>query len=299
MAPIATIGGVSVTRIEESIRPSLVPSILFPDFEPDSLERHRDWLIPEHYDDREGRFRTSVHGYLVRTAHHVVLIDACGGNDKVRPVLKRFHQQSHPWLGRLAAAGVAPAQVDYVICTHLHCDHVGWNTRLVDGHWVPTFPRARYLFHRPELARWDPAGGQVDLREPRDPMWEDSVAPVIEAGLAQAIDAGHRLDDALTIESAPGHTLGHVKVRLSAGGEEAIFCGDVMHVPLQVYYPHWHTSFDDDPQMGIRTRRTLLDECAERGALLLPTHFAAPHACRIVRAGEGFSIQWIEPGRPG
>ena len=292
LTPFARIGDVSITRIEESVRGSLVPEKVFAGFDPDSLERHRDWLMPNHYDPATGRFLTSVHSFLVRTPHHTVLIDTCGGNGKDRPYMPRFHQAAHPWLERLAAAGVTPDQVDQVICTHLHCDHVGWNTQRRDGRWVPTFPNARYLFHRPELARWNPANPPLGAGAPHDSVWEDSIAPVIDAGLAVEVDSGHAVDDTLTIEAAPGHTMGHVRVMLASGGAEAVFCGDVLHVPLQVYYPDWTTRFDDAPELGIVSRRAVLDYCAERGALLMPTHFAAPHRGFIRRQGEGYRIEW-------
>ena len=289
---IRRIGDTVITRIEESIRTSFTPQVLFPSFDPEAVERHRHWLVPDHFDATEGKFRTSVHSFLVRTPRHVVLIDTCGGNHKNRPYLPRFHQQDIPWLSRLAAAGVTPEQVDYVMCTHLHCDHIGWNTQLRDGRWVPTFPNAKYLFHRKEVNRWNPAHPSFFHAPHNEFVWEDSILPVIAAGQAVEIEDGHVLDETLTVEPAPGHTLGHVRIRLASHGRQAMFSGDVMHVPLQVYYPEWHTSLDDDPLLGIASRRALLETCAETGALLLPTHFVAPHCCRIREVAQGYAIDW-------
>jgi glyoxylase-like metal-dependent hydrolase (beta-lactamase superfamily II) len=287
-----TIGGTEVVRVEESVQTSFKPETLFPAFTREALAEHKAWMVPEFFDLAEDRFRTSVHTFVVRTRHHTILIDTCGGNHKNRPYLPRFHEKGHPWLERLKAAGVAPGEVDFVMCTHLHLDHVGWNTQLVDGRWVPTFPNAKYLFHRKELDRWNPQHPTYTFSPLNEFVWEDSVAPVIAAGQAQVIDDGYTLDDTLTVEPAPGHTLGHVRIRLRDGGAQAIFSGDLMHVPLQVYYPHWHTCLDDAPEAGVESRIALLETCVETNALLLPTHFASPHCCRIACRTAGFSIDW-------
>jgi glyoxylase-like metal-dependent hydrolase (beta-lactamase superfamily II) len=287
-----TVGTALVHRVEETVQLSFKPEVLFPSFEPEAIARHARWLLPDHFDAHEGRFRTSVHSFVVRTGRHTVLIDTCGGNHKHRPYFPRFHQREWPWLDRLRQAGVSREEVDIVMCTHLHLDHVGWHTMLVDGRWVPTFPNAKYLFHRRELERWNPDHPSYTFAAHNEFVWEDSVAPVIAAGQGVVIEDGYQVDDTLTVEPAPGHTLGHVRIRLSNGGAEAIFSGDVMHVPLQVYYPRWHTSLDDDPTRGIQSRIRLLEDCVERDALLLPTHFLAPHSCRIRDIGGGFAIEW-------
>jgi glyoxylase-like metal-dependent hydrolase (beta-lactamase superfamily II) len=289
------IGDTEVRRVEESVRTSFSPEVLFPAFTREALAEHAAWLAPEFFDVAEDKFRTSVHTFVVRTRRHTILIDTCGGNHKHRPYLPRFHEAAHPWLERLKEAGVTPEEVDFVMCTHLHLDHVGWNTRKVDGRWLPTFPNAKYLFHRKELDRWNPGHPSYTSSPLNAYVWEDSVAPVIAAGQAVAIDDGYTLDDVLTVEPAPGHTLGHVRIRLRDSGAEAIFSGDLMHVPLQVYYPHWHTCLDDAPEAGVTSRIALLETCVETNALLLPTHFAAPHCCRIAQGPKGFAIAWPAP----
>jgi glyoxylase-like metal-dependent hydrolase (beta-lactamase superfamily II) len=289
---IKTVGSTVIHRIEETVQLSFKPDVLFPDFDPDAITRHADWLVPDHFDAGEGRFRTSVHSFLIKTGRSNILIDTCGGNHKHRPYFPRFHQREWPWLDRLREAGVAPEEVHFVLCTHLHLDHVGWHTMLEDGRWVPTFPNAKYLFHRLELERWNPQHPSFTFAPHNEFVWEDSVAPVLAAGQAVIVEDGYVVDDVLTLEPAPGHTLGHVRIRLSNGGAEAIFSGDVMHVPLQVYYPRWHTSLDDDPALGIVSRNHLLETCVDRDALLLPTHFLAPHCCRIRNDRGGFAIEW-------
>jgi len=289
---MVTVGSAVVCAIEESVQPSFVPHELLPDCDADALARHMHWLDPLHYDCNTGRFRTSVRSYLVKTGRHTVLIDACGGNHKNRPYFPRFHRREHAWLERLAAAGVAPEQIDYVMCTHLHADHVGWNTVWRDGRWQPTFANAKYLAHRDEFARWNPASPSYRFSPHNEFTWEDSILPVVETGQALPVDDGYVIDESLTVELTPGHTLAHIAMHLRSQEQHAVFSGDVMHVPLQVYYPHWSTSLDDDPQLGVRSRLRLLQSCAESGSLVLPTHFVPADGCFITRAGEGFGIVW-------
>ena len=288
------IGDALIAQVEESVQPSFVPNMLLPDCTPHELSKHMHWMAPLHFDPAEGKFRTSVRSFLVKTGRHNVLIDCCGGNHKNRPYFPRFHHKQHPWIDRLATAGVGPEQIDFVMCTHLHADHVGWNTVLQDGRWKPTFPNAKYIIHRRELARWNPADPAYRFSPHNEFTWEDSVLPVIEAGQAVAVDDGYALDDMLSVEPAPGHTLAHVAINLESRGERAIFSGDVMHVPLQIHYPHWGTSLDDDPHLGIRSRLGLLERCAETRTLMLPTHFVPNAGCFIARSGDGFAPQWNE-----
>lgn len=291
------IGDALIAAVEESVQPSFAPQTLFPDCDPEALARHMHWMAPLHFDLAEGKFRTSVRSFMVKTGRHTVLIDTCGGNHKNRPYFPRFHQREHPWLARLSAVGVAPEQVDFVMCTHLHADHVGWHTMLEDGRWKPTFPNARYIMHRAELDRWNPALPAYQVYPHNEYTWEDSILPVIESGQAVAVDDGYTVDDVLTLLPMPGHTFAHCAIHLQSHERRAIFSGDVMHVPLQVYYPQWGTSLDDDPRLGVRSRLELLETCAETRTLLLPTHFVPEHGCFIAREGEGFSAQWNNVAR--
>jgi glyoxylase-like metal-dependent hydrolase (beta-lactamase superfamily II) len=178
------------------------------------------------------------------------------------------------------------------MCTHLHADHVGWNTVLRDGRWQPTFPNAKYISHRNELNRWNPKHATYRFSPHNEFTWEDSILPMIEAGQSIAVDDGYELDEMLTVEPTPGHTLAHVAIRLRSNGKQALFSGDVMHVPLQVHYPHWGTSLDDDPALGVRSRLHLLEAAAESRTLLLPTHFVPGDGCFINRTAEGFEFEW-------
>jgi glyoxylase-like metal-dependent hydrolase (beta-lactamase superfamily II) len=289
------IGSVTVTRIEEQLGPaSFAPEEYFSGFEPDVLARSLPWLVPRHYVADTQSLVTSVHSWLIRTEQRTVLLDCCSGNHKDRHWWPRFHHLDTPFLQRLAAAGVTPEQVDVVLCTHLHADHIGWNTRLQDGRWVPTFRNARYLFGRIECEHWDPrltADGADDPH--RRIAWADSVLPVLEAGQGELIDTPYAIDDTLLVEAAPGHTAGHVLLKLRTPGGGGVFCGDVLHHPLQLVAPHWNSRFCERPDQARATRLRVLEYCADSGALLLPTHFGAPHVARVEAVSE--VPRFVEP----
>lgn len=260
------------------------------------LEQHRHWLEPDHRDPVTGLLMISLHSWLLRIEDRTVLIDACVGNDKerLRPETAEFHRQRTPYLERLRAAGVAPEDIDFVLCTHLHVDHVGWNTRLENGRWVPTFPNARYLFSRREYEHWRPENRTHIAGHPNDGVFEDSVLPVVEAGLVDLIDGQHVPLAGLEIEPAPGHTPGHVMVALQSGGQHALFTGDLMHHVLQVYAPQVSSAFCEDPAAAATMRQEVLARCCDRDVLLLPAHFGAPHAGRVVSRRGGFAFQFID-----
>ena len=287
-------GDVTVQRLVEAEGPGFFPGFLIPDSDEQVLAAERDWLLPHFHDPGSGRLVMSVHSYVVRTPKHTILIDTCVGNDKNRPSTKPWHQLQTPWLDDLRAMGVSPEEVDYVMCTHLHVDHVGWNTRLVDGRWVPTFPNAKYLFHKDEYAHWQaveeaPQDGQGSGGS--DGCFTDSVLPVMEAGQAILVDNGHSLDDTFWLDDTRGHSPGHVAIRMQAGGREAVFSGDLMHHPIQAMYPEWNSRFCHDPELSRATRRRFVDHHAERDVTVLAAHFAAPTAGRIVAASDRCRFQ--------
>jgi len=295
-----TIGAVSVTRVEEQIGFASFPAEqFFTSFERELMQRHLAWLVPDHYAPEQDKLVTSVHSWLIRTPRHTILLDCCGGNHKQRPGFARFHQLDTPYLARLRAAGAEPEDIDIVLCTHLHADHVGWNTVLRDGRWVPTFPNAKYLISRTENEIGDPRhnpAADADLQ--RGAAYRDSVLPVIEAGQVTLLDGTHAIDDTMLVEPAPGHTPGHIILKLTDAGERATFCGDALHHPIQVYAPRWNSRFCEMPDQALTTRRRILEECVEHNALLFPIHFGAPHVAAIARAADAFSLRWV-PGRDG
>jgi glyoxylase-like metal-dependent hydrolase (beta-lactamase superfamily II) len=261
-------------------------------FDREVFNRHAAWLAPNHYSPEHDRLVSSIHSWLLRTPRHTILVDGCCGNHKNRPWMERFHRLNTPWLDNLRAAGVAPEAIDIVLCTHLHADHVGWNTQLRDGRWTPTFPNAQYLFSDREDARWNPARNAA-LEPNRRILYEDSVLPVIEAGLACLIDGEHDIDDTLHIEPAPGHTAGHVVLKLLSEDERGLFCGDVIHNVVQVLEPCWNSAYCENADEARVTRRRVLDHCADENALLFPTHFGAPFVAAIHRAGDGFRPDFV------
>ena len=285
----------TIHRVEERLEPAVPPALLLPGLDPALLDEHAGWLVPHHRDAASGLLVIGIHSWLIRTPRHTILVDACAGNDKerLRPETAEFHRQHTPWLKRLAACGVRPEQVDYVMCTHLHVDHVGWNTRLADGRWVPTFPNAKYLFSRRDYAHWDPAARAGLPPHPNDGVFEDSVLPVVAAGLVEWVgDEAHSPVDGLRVEPAPGHTPGHCVLHLDAGGRHALFSGDTMHHALQVYAPDLNSAFCEDPGMSRATRRRLLEGVCDRDVLLFPAHFGHPHAGRVVSRGGSFAFRF-------
>ena len=274
------IGSAAVDGVLEWAGSYRDPLEMYPDATREAVERHRGWLEPDSLDPESGALVMAFQSYLLRTDRLTILIDTCVGNDKNRPLRPNWHRRNWPWMDNLRACGVTPEEIDVVLCTHLHTDHVGWNTRLEDGRWTPTFPNARYLFHEKEYAYWQ--------REYRDQEWlrdafEDSVLPVVEAGRAVMVAGDHEIDHGLFLEPAPGHTPGAVCLHLKDGGQHAVFCGDLMHHPLQVPEAQWSSIFCTDPDLSRQTRMAFVDRFAETDSMVLPAHFIG--GGRIVGGG--------------
>ena len=276
------IGSVKVTRIVE-LEAVGGSRFILPDATPEAC-REIGWLAP-HFMDEEGRLRMSVHALVVDTGERRILVDTCIGNDKERSVPAWSNLQTR-FLEDLEAAGYAPSSIDTVLCTHLHVDHVGWNTRLVEGRWVPTFPRARYLFSEREWAHWS----QADDDE-YGPVIEDSVRPIIDADLADLVADDAVLCDEVRLQPTPGHTPGHVSVVIESDGQRALITGDFVHHPCQLARPDWGSSADWDPVAARTTRESTLGELADAPVLVIGTHFATPTAGHVKRDGEVFRFE--------
>lgn len=282
-------GDIQVSRVVEMEIYPLDAFAMLPDMTPEQFNRHRPLFDPYYTDYANKILRLSIHAYVVRTPHHTILIDTCFGNHKNRGTLL-YNNLNTPWLDDLRKAGVAPEQVDYVLCTHLHVDHVGWNTRLVNGRWVPTFPNARYVFTRVDFEDRRTVPGRPGISG----SFEDSVLPIVEAGQAVLVDDGHQIDDNIWIELTPGHSPGHGCIHLRSKGRQAMFTGDILHHPIQVYEPGLSSRACADPWLAIATRRQVLERLAETDTLLLPAHFRSPSGGLIRRAGDGYHLIWTE-----
>ncbi|MBM4439819.1 MAG: MBL fold metallo-hydrolase [Candidatus Rokubacteria bacterium] len=280
MHPIE-LGRIRVSTVVERAGPTRA-TWLFPRVTQDAVEAHRGWLAPHFLDDK-GRLLQSIHAFVIQAPGLTALVDTCVGNDKDRGGRPPFHMLQTSFLQDLTAAGFPPESIDVVICTHLHVDHVGWNTRLDNGRWVPTFPRARHLFAQREWEHWSTEDDDDTKR-----IMGDSVRPVVDAGLVDLVAMDHRVSSELWLEPTPGHTPGHVSVRLSSGGRDAVITGDLMHHPVQMAEPDWATDFDRDTDAARRTRREFCARYADGPVTVLGTHFNHPTAGRIVRHGESW-----------
>ena len=281
------VGDITIDSIVEEVAHAGAPAEVFPEATVEAFEPYAGWMAPTAYDPAADQLIMATQAYLVRTGRYTILIDSCIGNDKNAPGEASWHQRTDFRLpAQLAEAGVEPAAVDFVLCTHLHGDHCGWNTQLRDGRWVPTFPNARYLFARSEIAfaqRCAAAG---------DTVFGESVGPVIEAGQADIVDTDHALDDGVWLEPLPGHTPGQVGVHMRSRGEHAVMCGDVMHSPVQLARPRWSPIYDDDPAQARVTRRAFLERCCDQDLLVMTAHFPLPSMGRIVSGQEGFLMRY-------
>jgi glyoxylase-like metal-dependent hydrolase (beta-lactamase superfamily II) len=280
------IGDISVERVVEAEGPFAPVDFLLPGFDSQLLGNH-PWLRPSFVDD-QNRVVMSFHSYVLQTPRHTILVDGCVGNGKERPARPMWHRQEVPYLERLAAAGVRPEQVDFVFCTHLHADHVGWNTRLRDGRWVPTFPNAKYIFARREYEHWE---ALVKAGEtPNHGSFTDSVLPVMEAKQAQLVASDHEIEDGIHLEAAYGHTPGTCLLHAKSRGAHGIFSGDVMHTPVQLADPGLSSRFCSDAALSARTRTALCERVADTPSMLFTGHFPGAGAARIRRLNDSFGI---------
>ncbi|MEE2655161.1 MAG: MBL fold metallo-hydrolase [Pseudomonadota bacterium] len=286
------IGEVEITRVVEFECPLLDPFDLFPDADAETLKQHKDWLEPTLRDPVSGLLVLAFHSFIIRTPRHLILVDTCGGNDKKRPQKSRYHMNSWPYLENLRAAKIQPEDIDFVLCTHLHVDHVGWNTKLLNGHWVPTFQNAKYLFSKREWKFWEKEYQTEKFTD--DHYAEDSILPIFEANQALLIDDCYQIDEWVDIEPSPGHTPGHVSVNITSGSSLAVMSGDIMHHPLQCVEPNWNSCFCVDPALSINTRKNFLSTHNETQALVMPAHFPTPGAGHITEFGNTYKFQFSD-----
>jgi glyoxylase-like metal-dependent hydrolase (beta-lactamase superfamily II) len=284
------IGDITVTRLEEVYGPSFPVDMLLPSWDASVRDDHGPDTIAQFVQPDTGLALMSVHSWVVRTPQSTILVDTCNGNHKER-AMEDFSMLDTDWLERLIAGGIHPDEVDAVVCTHLHLDHVGWNTSLVDGEWVPTFPNAKYYVNKTEYEFWNPSVSDQTGLEFNANVFDDSMLPVFDRGLIELWDGdGCQVDDSLQLELKPGHTPGHAIGWLESKGNRGLLAGDSMHNAVQVYRPDWNSAFCLDADGAVAARRSVLEGAVERNAVLLPAHFSAPHAFHVHEKGNGFSV---------
>jgi glyoxylase-like metal-dependent hydrolase (beta-lactamase superfamily II) len=244
--------------------------------------RKLPWLIP-HFATEEGRLKMSIHSLVLETPTRRIVVDTGLGNDKEGRGIPTWNNRNTPFLQSMTAAGFAPESIDTVLCTHLHVDHVGWNTKLVDGKWVPTFANARYLFGKTEYEHWRDHSHEPSQKA----VFGDSVKPIVDAGKAELIASDARVTDEITMIPTPGHSPGHMSLLIASNGEEALLTGDVAHHPCQMAHLDWASAVDTDPKQSTATRRELFSRFTDRPVLVIGGHYNAGH---IKREGDAFKF---------
>lgn len=277
------IGDVRITKIVE-IEALGGMSFILPQAQPEAV-KPLSWMVP-HFMNEEGKLIASVHALVVETPTLTVVVDTCIGNDKERMPNKNWHKMQTRFLEDFRAAGFDPEKIDAVLCTHLHVDHVGWNTYWDGAAWKPTFPNARYLMAKSEFEYWERHEDAVTPHQ----VFLDSVAPVVEAGLVDLVDTTHQVCPEVSLVPTLGHTPGHVSVRIQSQGEEALITGDFLHHPCQMAHPEWASAVDYDAEASTATRWRMLEAYAGTDNLLIGTHFAGPTAGRVVKDGDVFRL---------
>jgi glyoxylase-like metal-dependent hydrolase (beta-lactamase superfamily II) len=257
-------GDITIHRILELEAPFL---------RPDEIEPHRHWLEPTALDPISGKLILPVQSYVVKTQHHTILIDTCIGCNKINGIPDWNNRNDQTWLNNLNAAGFTPADIDFVFCTHLHSDHCGWNTKLLDGRWVPTFANAQYILAKSEVAA-------TEIGAPN--TYTQNVLPILEAGQARLVETDYALNNQIWLTPAPGHTVGHVCINIRSNGHHAIMIGDMLHSPLQLAHPDWSPNFDTNPVEATQTRTTFLNTHCETETFILTAHLPSPSVGHIV-----------------
>ena len=283
-------GACHIAPVVESITPFRTPADMYPDVTDEIVAKHMHWMAPDYLDAATGKMLFSFQSFVVKTPRLTILVDACIGEDKERPGRPHWHRQKWPWMANLLAAGVTPEDIDIVMCTHLHIDHVGWNTQLKDGRWVPTFPNARYVFSEKEYRHWESMLGKSEIG---DNVFNDSVLPVVEAGRAYLVRDDHEIDHGIVLEPTPGNTPGHVALNLQSDGDTALFTGDLFHHPLQVYEPDLSSAVCTDMELSRKSRYDFCGKYADSGALIVPAHFTGTGAGEIRTEGEGWRFDFV------
>jgi len=289
------IGRHPVWRIEEWAGQFAPPQALFAEFEEQAFAQVADGFVPGYLQD--GNIYAFLQSWLIDAGDLKILVDTGAGNGKERPGIPVFGGLQTDFMARFDQTGFKPEDVDIVVCTHLHIDHVGWNTQWDGSAWVPTFPKARYLFPAIDREAWDPGKSHYATlrgREVNTNVFEDSVKPILDAGLAECVEDGFCVAPGMVLHTTPGHTPGHMLLEVTDGPDTAMFTGDILHHPMQIFRPDWNSVYCEDRVQAAATRRCVVERAADTGARIVPAHFGGCHSIFVERAGEGFRP--VEPG---
>lgn len=292
------IGSVTVSRVEEWSGGFSSADYLFAGYDDAEWRRREPEFVPDFYLADQGLILGVLQSWVIDTGAERILFDTGAGDDKERPGIPLFGGLQTGFLDRLAATGYRPEDIDTVVCSHLHIDHVGWNTRLVEGEWRPTFPNARYLMPVADRDYWDPNGSGERPTEQgafvNAGVFEDSVQPIMTAGRAEWVEDGFEVAPGISLSARPGHTPGQMALELESRGERALFVGDILHHPMQVHRPDWNSRFCENPREAVESRRAVLEQAAKTEALLIPAHFGGEHLIRVARDGCGFRPVYVK-----
>ena len=287
-----TVGDARITRVEDCVLASFLPERLLPEL--GVSDRRLLQGMPETMAPDGQHLLLSIHSWVVQVGGKTIIVDTGVGADKARPHAPYFDRLKTPYLDRLRDAGVSPQDVDYVLHTHLHVDHVGWNTRLVDGRWTPTFPNARHLFSAKEYAYFTDPENLTERNRTSFQVQADSVTPIVAAGLAERIEVdGREVIPGFSIHPTPGHSVDHASIVLHSAGAWALFAGDVVHHPVQVHQPNLLSVFDAERDRTLASRRWALDFAADRKATMFSSHFPAPSAGTVTRSGDAYAWRFV------
>lgn len=288
-----SVGDILISSFVERDGPWRAPTVMFPTADKHVAQKHLSKMPSQVYDAIQDLLVITYQTFVVRTPRHNILIDTCVGENKpLRGAALNYPKQ--PWLDGFAAHGLRFDDIDYVFCTHLHVDHCGWNTKLLNGKWVPTFPNATYIFGKIEYEAWETAARKSERNDARSAVWEDSCLPIVEAGQARLVAEDFELEDGIWLTPAFGHSPGQVCVNFQSQNDHAIFTGDMMHHALQCVEPDWSTCFCPDPVRAAESRKRILTSVADSNTIVIPAHFPGQTAGYVNTSGESWWWQYME-----
>ena len=283
------IGDIKVTKIQEVVFPEF--SDVIPAATPEVVKQIK-WLFP-HFVTKDGHLSLSIHSLIVETPQDKLVVDTCIGNSRPRDGFEGFHMLATNYMEDMLAEGYKPDDIDYVLCTHLHVDHVGWNTHLVDGKYIPTFPNASYLMGKQDLEFWGSIDEDtdIDFMKLQRTVFDECLKPILDAGLAHPVEAPASVCEGVSLIPTPGHTPGHCSVLLESKGQTGLITGDFIHHPIQFHDAALVSPFDVDNEQAIETRRKIFGKYADTPTLIIGTHFAGPTAGTLISENGTYRLQ--------